>query len=151
MEPSPNPTILPPTRLALIPAPIREISLNGHSGYHLVNDWISLHVDEIANNRNPGNRSGSLSLELWALPAPYQGGAFFGGHLIAGCQLEPLRGENCYRNLSHSQQAQTPPPGIWYLSLMIREWDMAQYVTRDHMSFPQPVRADSITALNLAG
>ena len=151
MEPSPNQMIQPPTRLALIPAPVREISLNGHSGYNLINDWISLHADEITNNRNAGNLSGSLSLELWALPMPYQGGAFFGGHLVAGCQLQPLQGQNCYRNINHEQQAQTPPPGVWYLSLMIREWDMAQYVTRDHMTFPQQVRADSITALNLAG
>jgi len=141
--------ILPPSRLALIPTPIREISLNGRCGYNLVNDRIYLDVEEIANNRNPGNVSGSLSLELWALPFPYIGGGF-SGHLVASCQIGTLQGQHCIRAVHHSQQAQTPPEGQWYLSLMVREWDLTGYVTRDHMTFPQAIRADRVTAVNLA-
>ena len=98
--------MLPPVTLARIPTPIREISLNGRAAYNLVNDHISIDVEEIANNRNAGNTSGTLSLELWALPTPYLGGAF-SGHLLAGCEIGTLQGENCYRAIHHEQQAKT--------------------------------------------
>jgi hypothetical protein len=71
--------------------------------------------------------------------------------VLASCEVGTLQGQNCYRGIRHTQQAQTPPAGLWYLTLMVREWDMGAYVTRDHMSFPQAVRADRMTAINLAG
>jgi hypothetical protein len=82
-----------------------------------------------------GSLSGSLTVGLWALPQPYQGGAFTGvllgqqdlGQLAGGTTLEP--GEMAL-----------PLPlslaGDWVLTLMLREWTGGGYLTRDYQTLP---------------
>lgn len=122
-----------------LPGKTKELSLNGSCQYHLEGDWIKLSADEIANNRIENTLSGEISVELWALPAPYQGGQFQ-GQVMAGCQIGTLSGQYGLQKWEATQPLQMPSEGEWYLTLMLREWDNGSYVTRDFLNFPDAVR-----------
>ncbi len=106
----------------------------GKAGYRLAEDQIELTVDEIQNPRDPANMSGTLSLELWALAAPYAGGAF-DGIPLAGAVIGSLPGQGRHLDLRTTAHRTPMPPGCWYPVLMLREWTLAGYVTRDYANF----------------
>ncbi|WP_317932698.1 helix-hairpin-helix domain-containing protein [Halioxenophilus sp. WMMB6] len=115
----------------------RELQLNGNSSYQLADQQVQIHVDEIANNRQLGNLSGTLALELWALPEPYRGTGF-SGQALAAAQLNPVAGQYCLRDSSFQLDFQAPSPGSWWLCLMLREWEAGQFITRDYINFANP-------------
>lgn len=120
----------------------RELTLNGNCSYNIIGDRVTLQIDEIANNRQPGNISGTLAIELWALPQPYAGDQFSGvslaattiGEISSQCFLPQCRYE-----LIFSQ----PPAGTWTLCLMLREWENGAFVTRDYINFALPYTVES--------
>lgn len=112
--------------------------LSGSCGYNIVNNRITLNVGEISSQRDLGNTSGTLSLELWALRQPYQGGGFT-GYALAGTLLGQLNGQHFMAPTSFALDYQEPPEGSWYLALMLREWDGTAYTTRDFVNFAVPL------------
>ncbi|MDG4555100.1 MAG: hypothetical protein P9E24_12785 [Candidatus Competibacter sp.] len=106
----------------------------GKVGYRLTEDQIELTVDEIRNPRDPVNMSGTLSLELWALAAPYAGGAF-DGIPLAGVVIGSLPGQGQHLDLRTTAHRAPTPQGCWHPVLMLREWTLAGYVTRDYTNF----------------
>lgn len=116
---------------------LSELTLSGNSGYAIQGNRIIIAVDEIANRRDAGNLSGTLSLELWALEKPYAGGQF-SGYAMAATQLGELRGEQFLSGCRYDLNFQEPPAGQWRLALMLREWDGAGYVTRSWVNFDLP-------------
>lgn len=113
--------------------------LQGRVDCQLHDTGVSLYIDAIANPREFDNRSGSLSLELWALNAPYQGGAF-SGFRLAGTELGTLDGQCEWRDCNFNLDLAQPPVGEWALVLMLREWTLAGYITRDYRQLPAMVR-----------
>ena len=106
-------------------------------GYRFTDDAVELTIGEIRNPREPDNLSGTLALELWALPEPYAGGDF-AGVALAGIMLDPIPGQSQRHDLCLVAQTRPVPPGQWSLVLMLREWTCAGYVTRDYVNFSQP-------------
>ena len=106
-------------------------------GYRFTADAVELTIGEIRNPREPDNLSGTLALELWALPEPYAGGDF-AGVALAGVMLDSIPGQSQRRDLCLVAQTRPVPPGQWSLVLMLREWTCAGYVTRDYVNFSQP-------------
>src|SRR5580658_1839166 len=95
--------------------------LGGNAGYRIEGSSVQISVERVENPRPAGNRSGTLSLELWALPAPFAGGRFQGRHL-AGVEIGSVHGRS-ERALQPVDLAFTPPPaGTWQIVLMLREW-----------------------------
>ena len=92
----------------------------------------------IHNPRDPDNISGTLALELWALPEPYAGGAFT-GHALAAVTLGSLAGGASWQDCAYELELTPPPAGTYTLTLMLREWNGDGYVTRDHVNFASPV------------
>ena len=133
---------------SLTPKGLKDLALNGASNYRLVDDQVDFYASEIINNRSRDNTSGTLSLELWALPMPYQGGDF-SGIPLAGREFGTLQGQHSLRNLTHSQRTQLPGEGEWYLVLMLREYTGNGYVTRDYMNYPETLKAAYKLALSL--
>jgi competence ComEA-like helix-hairpin-helix protein len=111
--------------------------LGGTSGYRVAGDRVEIAVERVENPREAGTASGSLSLELWALPAPHDGGEFDGAAL-AGVALAPVSGQSALENWTFDAAFTAPPPGRWNLTLMLREWTAAGYVTRDYVNFTHP-------------
>lgn len=124
--------------LAWLPAPQHFIQprLDGVVGYHLDGNEVDLSVAAIENPRTAGNLSGSLSLELWALAAPYTGGAF-SGMQVASVALGQLAGEQRLNDQHWRVPATLPAVGQWHLVLMLREWTANGFVTRDYATFAQ--------------
>jgi hypothetical protein len=136
-----------PVQIPLTPT-LKDLSLNGVCSYYLNDETLYLDVAEIASRRVACSLSGSLSLEVWALSAPYSGGDF-SGYRIASQHVGQLSGQNCFRNCSYVLPIEMPGEGIWSLVLMLREWDQTGNVTRDYINFPQQVVAKSKMTLNL--
>lgn len=131
-----NPSFFPSSDSAF-----KALALSGVSGYQIQGDRVVVTASEIANHRDVGNVSGSLSLELWALHQPYAGGEFHGIPL-AGTPIGQLSGQHFLADARHELPFVAPEPGIWYLTLMLREWEGSGFVTRDHVNFPQAYVVD---------
>ena len=97
---------------------------------------VILTAGAIENPRDGGNLSGSLSLELWALPSAYNGGDFTGSP-IAGAVLGSLAGQSRWTGLHISLVAKLPQQNA-QLVLMLREWNGVTYLTRDFVNLIEP-------------
>ncbi|TNC93017.1 MAG: hypothetical protein CSH36_01555 [Thalassolituus sp.] len=128
----------------------KYLSLSGTSTYHIEDETLHVEVEEIANLRSTGNTSGTLSLEMWALSEPYSGGDFR-GYQVGATEIGELSGQHHLNNCRFTMPIRTPAEGQWYLVLMLREWENGAYVTRDHISFPQPIKAQYKLVLSLDG
>ena len=93
-----------------------------------------LAIEAIANPRAVDNVSGTLTLEVWALDAPYAGGAWAGSP-VASVVVGVLNGGDQWANAYYQVPAAMPPAGA-ALTVMLREWTPAGYVTRDYRNFP---------------
>lgn len=97
---------------------------------------MTIEIESIRNPRAPGNLSGTLALELWALDAPYAGTSWSGtpvASLVIGC-LDGQASLEHNRFVVHA----APWPADRELTLMLREWTSAGYVTRDYRLLEQP-------------
>ncbi len=113
--------------------------LEGLLGYRCVGDKrLVVEVERIHNPRDPNNMSGTLSLELWALPEPYIAGDFR-GHALGAVTLGPLAGGTSRQNCAYDMVIVPPPADTYTLVLMLREWIGNSYVTRDHCNFSHRV------------
>lgn len=99
---------------------------------------LSLAVDRIENPRDTANVSGTLSLELWALNTPYEGGIFH-GEPLAGAILGRLSGQESWTNTAYTLHYAPPTAGSWQVALMLREWTGSSYTTRDYFNFAAPL------------
>ena len=113
--------------------------MRGNVGYRLEADRVRLSVEHIENPRDALNRSGTLALELWAMAAPFTGGAIQDARLLAGVVLGTLAGQTESATTSFDLPFDRPPDGKWHFVMMLREWTAAGYVTRDFTNFLQPV------------
>lgn len=114
--------------------------LEGQVGYRFKDEnHVVVDVERIHNPRDPGNISGTLSLELWALPEPCYVAGDFAGHALAGTTLGFLAGGAHWQDCSYDLEITPPPAGTCTLVLMLREWVGNGYVTRDHSSFSHQV------------
>jgi hypothetical protein len=112
--------------------------LAGSVGFRIEGDRVKIEVERIENPREASNLSGTLSVELWALSAPYRGGRF-AGIPLAGVAFDPLSGQCEYRRRSFDLAFKAPPAGTWNLVLMLREWAAGGFVTRDFTNFAVPM------------
>jgi hypothetical protein len=121
--------------------------LEGVVGYRCIDDGrLAIAVERIHNPRDPNNISGTLSLELWALSEPYVGGDF-AGYALAGVTLGTLPGSESWQSCSYDLVICEPPPGIYTLVIMLREWTGNGYVTRDHANFNNRVTFPLVTPI----
>lgn len=113
--------------------------LDGLVGYRFVDEGrLLVNVGCIRNPRDPNNQSGTLSLELWALPEPYVTGDF-AGHALGGVTLGSLAGGANWNDCAYDLGITPPPAGAYTLVMMLREWVGNGYVTRDHCNFQDQV------------
>lgn len=117
--------------------------LAGVVGYVLDGDIARVSVQRIENPRGSDNLSGTLALELWALPAPYQGGAFSGVR-FGSVTLGTLAGQASWSDVALDLPRAELAPGQWQLVLMLREWTPAGYLTRDYCNFALPLNVAEV-------
>lgn len=118
--------------------------LLGAVACHASDEGLAIEVESIRNPRAPGNLSGTLALELWALDAPYAGTSWSGtpvASLVIGC-LDGQASLERNRFVVHA----APWPADSELTLMLREWTSAGYVTRDYRLLEQPALTTAAAA-----
>lgn len=93
----------------------------------------ALAIEAIANPRAEDNLSGTLALEVWALDTPYAGGNWTGSP-VASVIVGILGGGNQWNDCLYTVPAAMPAEGA-ALTVMLREWTPAGYVTRDYRNF----------------
>jgi DNA uptake protein ComE-like DNA-binding protein len=128
--------------------------------YSIGNERVIISIGKIANHRDPADVSGTLSVELWALDRPYSGGNFDGVPL-AGTSIGEMLGQHFLTDCRYDLIFRQPPTGTWYLTLMLREWTAAGYVTRDYLNFALPYvvetrpvvrsESDNVISIEFAG
>jgi DNA uptake protein ComE-like DNA-binding protein len=107
----------------------------------LIDGVAELKIDAICNPRAEDNLSGTLSLEVWALDAPYAGGGWTGCP-VATAIIGVLGGGNEWTDCQFNVHAALPVEGA-ALTVMLREWTPAGYVTRDYRNFAAtPAKAE---------
>jgi DNA uptake protein ComE-like DNA-binding protein len=104
--------------------------LAGPVSYRVAGDRVHLDLAAIENPRDAANISGTISVELWALFAPYSGGNFTGSPL-AGAVLGTLAGQDRWSQLALELPYTPPAAGAAHVVVMVREWTGAGYTTRD--------------------
>ena len=112
--------------------------LVGSTAFNAGETTVRLSVDGIENPRGADNLSGTLSLELWALDAPYSNGIPKGVQLAASA-IGSLSGQNGWQDLALDLPLAARPAGTWHIALLLREWTAFGYVTRDFTNFPLPL------------
>jgi len=105
--------------------------------YSIENGRVTISIRRIASHRDSRDVSGTLSVELWALEGPYSGGDF-GGIPLAATSIGEMLGQHFLTDCRYDLVFQQPPDGTWHLTLMLREWTAAGYITRDYVSFAPP-------------
>jgi DNA uptake protein ComE-like DNA-binding protein len=121
---------------ATYPQPVHFVQprFRGHVGCQLQDGTIGLDLDAIENPREADNLSGTLALEVWALDAPYGGGSWCGVP-VASLVLGTLAGQSDWSDC-HFEAHAGPLPATGHLTLMLREWTPAGYLTRDYRILP---------------
>lgn len=135
------------------PAAAKALTLDGTSGYRIDGDRVLVTIDAISNQRDADNISGTLAVELWALPQPYQGHDFI-GHTVAATTIGQIHGQHLLPDCRYDLLYNQPPAGTWQLCLMLREWQDGAFLTRDYINFAAPftvVAPPAKPALHLAG
>lgn len=129
----------------LLPHRFLQPSLTGALQVRLEAGELKLAIEGISNPRAAGELSGTLALELWALQRPYDGGPFQ-GQPLGSLTLGSLGGQQQWSDLRpswrwHASAPQAVPQG--QLTLMLREWTPAAYVTRDWRALDWPRQPES--------
>ncbi|MBS1160992.1 MAG: hypothetical protein H6R15_3411 [Proteobacteria bacterium] len=121
-------------------------SLMGEVGCSVADGIAALTIEAISNPRAADNLSGTLNLEVWALDAPYAGGSW-AGTPVASLVLGVLAGGSAWTACHFDVPAAMPAEGA-ALTVMLREWTPAGYVTRDYRNFvAAPVKAEEAPAV----
>lgn len=117
--------------------PAAELQLTGNCGFNIQQNRVLITIDGISSQRPDSTLSGTLSIELWALRQPYQGGQFE-GQVLAGTSIGELWGQHSLNQCQYDLLFNEPATGQWHLVLMLREWNGEAYETRDFANFSVP-------------
>ena len=130
--------------LSVYPTPERFLQprLLGEVSCTLADDIATMSIEAIANPRPADNLSGTLALEVWSLDAPYSGGNWSGSP-VASVVIGTLGGGNEWTACTYSVPAAAPAEGA-ALTVMLREWTPAGYVTRDCRNLPGAVQTKPV-------
>lgn len=116
--------------------------LVGNCAYAITADRVQISLDQILNPRDVNDISGTLAIELWALPQAYQGDEFT-GVALASTEIGSVFGQHSLNQCEYDLVFTTPPQGSWNVTLMLREWTSVGYITRDFLNFPIPYEVAS--------
>lgn len=118
-----------------------QIFMN-NCGYMMNENQIQINIEEICNNRDISNLSGSLSVELWALSEIYNGNSFSNAYCMANVMIGEILGQHFFKDCQYNLPYSNPPLGNWQLCLMLREFNGQIYETVDYCNFNNPYFVD---------
>ncbi|BFM07853.1 hypothetical protein GCM10025791_26800 [Halioxenophilus aromaticivorans] len=124
----------------------QELAMRGLCQSVLEGPQVVISINEIANNRDNDNLSGTLAIELWALKKPYEGGEFQ-GQVLASTTIGELQGQHCLSNCRYQLNYQPAEFVQAEVCLMLREWAGDEgYVTQDYVTLSVESSSNDDTA-----
>lgn len=107
------------------------LSLEGTVGYQIAGSQARLTADGVS-NANPSRTSGTLRLALWMSASGYNQT----GYRTAIYQIGYLLPNHFFSNLDSGWVAfSSPPSGCYYVSMLLEEYNGAQWVVVDYRNF----------------
>jgi hypothetical protein len=100
----------------------------GSWSYRYSGNTLSLTANNVFNHSYTAS-TGTLSLELWALPSP-NSGLSFRGYRVGSFSAPGLRPRYQYPSLSRTVTLYRPPSGTYYGLLVLRDGNTVRYVSR---------------------
>ncbi|MDQ2978547.1 MAG: hypothetical protein M3R62_04960 [Acidobacteriota bacterium] len=119
-------------------ATLNGLSLEGILTYNYQGTVLNMTAERVRNSRTSGV-SGTLRLELWATttapPAPSVGQTI-SAYTLGTYTLGVLNAGTSFTNINSGNVAFTaPPPGTYYITMALMEFDGSQYVYQDFIVF----------------
>ncbi len=117
------------------------LALDGTCAFSVSGGRVLLSIDAIRNQRDIGNLSGTLAVELWALNLPLNGPepeTEAGAQCLAATTIGEIRGQHFVPDCRYDLLFTQPVAGTWQIALLLREWNGHGYSTRDVVNFPVP-------------
>ena len=115
-------------------AAAQNIELDCPCGFAIQGASVTLTADAVINPRN-GGRSGTLKLKLWATSSPYSGGSI-SGHIVGEYRFsDALNGRFRYTDLDLTVAYDRPPDGIYYMTMVVTEFNNGQDFIQDYITF----------------
>jgi len=116
------------TTAGAVRATTSDLSVEGVYYFQVTGNTVVISIDKVTNITVPPRISGELSLELWAFRVPYQGlgqeGYQQDGYRLASYPMGRLSPGSFLFGVNSGSIAYTPPPpGTWYLTLLVVEYD----------------------------
>jgi hypothetical protein len=118
------------------------LSLVGNLGYNYNYNGntgtLTLTADEVRNTRSAGSTSGTLQLQFWATTTPPVFGQTITYFPMGAYTLGTLNGGFSFFNVNSGVIAFTPPPpGTYYMTMALMEYDGSQFNYQDFFTFSQ--------------
>ncbi len=121
-----------------------NVKICGETTYIIEARHVSLMIHKVQ-NFEPGGKSGTLSLVLWATTTPYAGGDTLEGTVFFDYAIGEIEGGH-YLALdgSFAQDYNPPPAGTYYITLTLNEYTPEGVRMREYTTFPGAVSLGSI-------
>ena len=116
------------------PAPKPLLQFSGPFSWQTYPSRGSLEIKsgKISHSRN--GKTGTLRLSIWATRQPYKGGGI-NGWILGYARKEALREGMIYPSSNHVVDYQAPPPGNYYVTIALQEYDGRDYKIMDYHTF----------------
>lgn len=108
--------------------------------YRILNDRIVISIQKIANNRVNHNLSGTLRVQMCALPLTRDPRAE--PLILASTTIGEINDQHCLVDCVYDLIFQQPPTGSWQLCLQLSEWNGDDYVACDIAYFSLPYHVE---------
>jgi hypothetical protein len=113
------------------------VYINGSFTYSYSGNSVTITVEQI-NNDSYTYTTGTLRLELWAAEgptAPTRDSVVTGYKLATTSSLDPLTPRTYYSNVTRTTTFTTPPPGTYWIVLLLSEYTPATCTASDGFCF----------------
>lgn len=120
------------------------------ASYRISGTTLNLQVARVQSERAVGTVSGSLRLDLWAMPSPFNNGLPTGSRLLGRHSFpEVLASGNGYPNVNVNVAYTAPPNGTYYVAMVLGEFTGGSgsgWTIRDFRQFDTQLTVGSATA-----
>lgn len=110
-----------------------SLSIEGTGSWSISGSVITIGATKVANTSGGGS-SGTLRLQVWATSSPYSGGSI-SGYTLGTYSLGVLDAGYSYNDISGGVSYTAPPPGTYYTTLTLEEYDDGGYSIVDYLTF----------------
>lgn len=138
----------------MLSAHAADLKFKGTQGYSFSGSQVTLKLGGVT-NKTAGGVSGSMKVQLWALPGPYPGVSLSSGTVIGEFTLKGLDGGTSYLPMDRTVAAKMPArSGSYSMMLLLSEYrtdGTDGYFITDHLNFSNKASLAPLKLYTLEG